>query len=274
MMSGLLSPKSLGLTDADEILKFIKLAKRLLKIIDFYITFVSPLFVGIIMMVPLVLNLSLSDILMYSCPNLITFVLFCFYSYEINLFQAIYFYLLCYYIRLKINAMNTSIIETLKSNMMPNINQIVHIFDSIYREINEYNTTFWSKYLLSFWLFMGSVIIFLICIVSFISMPLLYRLVWIYFIILLSAIFLFVIFTASSVNAKALKSYKILNQVMLKYNDLFRKSQIRNGKVDNVSTISRSGSTNRSLFIRRSVSLNRSLSITSRFSISNKIKVP
>ena len=99
----------------------------------------------------------------------------------------------------------TRIRETLKS------------FDSLNNEINEYNTTFWSKFLFVFWLTYGLLIVWLVFTVVLLSFPLLIRIIFIYATILFGAVYFFTIFTASSVNYSVNNSYKSLNSSFISF---------------------------------------------------------
>ncbi len=90
---------------------------------------------------------------------------------------------------------------------------MIRSLNSIYSEINEYNTKFWSKYLLSIWLIMGSVIKMTLVIIIFIQTNII-KIAFTYGLLLLIPMFLFIINTASSVNYEANKSYILLNSIM------------------------------------------------------------
>ena len=88
----------------------------------------------------------------------------------------------------------------------------------LYVEINEYNTTYWSKFLLSVWITCGFVIVINIFIALFVKMPLIIKIIYIYGTLISLIIFITIIFTASSVNSKANKSYKLFNRLYIKLN--------------------------------------------------------
>ena len=90
-------------------------------------------------------------------------------------------------------------------------------FDLLYKEINEYNTTFWSKFLGVFWLTFGPQITLLFYLVLFFDLNLPLLIIFSYTLLTLTQIFLFVIFTASSVNYCANKSYLIMNSFLISY---------------------------------------------------------
>ena len=83
--------------------------------------------------------------------------------------------------------------------------------DDIYREINEYNATYWSKFLMLMCFTFGSIIVLSLNIVFFKQLPKIIYIMVIYMTICYVILFLFTIFTAASVNTEANKSYKLLN---------------------------------------------------------------
>ncbi len=104
-----------------------------------------------------------------------------------------------------------------ESKLRANTSQIKTIISSlnlIYNEINEYNTSYWSKYLLSIWLFQGTVIINTLYFILFIPMLNICKYIFIWIEIVFIVTFLLIISTASSVNYEVNKSYKLLNSVM------------------------------------------------------------
>ena len=97
------------------------------------------------------------------------------------------------------------------------IHYIVRSFDALYREIDEYNSTYWSKFLLIIWLLFGIIIIFTIFIIIFTSIRIEIRITIFYFTILYLFMYIFILSIASSVNSEANKSYKFLNSFYMKF---------------------------------------------------------
>ena len=98
---------------------------------------------------------SLFDALTFGLGNGIILALFCHISLRIIVYQFIYFYIMCLYLKIKINSLNERLIEMKRRKRFIRIRETLQSFDSLYSEINEYNTTFWSKFLLSFWMAIG-----------------------------------------------------------------------------------------------------------------------
>src|ERR1700761_4952822 len=124
------------------------------------------------------------------------------------------------------NRMNEILSELKTSKRLIRIRETLQSFDSLYNEINEYNTTFWSKFLFAFWLTVGSCDVLLLYITIFVPFSLFIKYVFIYSAAFFATCFLFVIFTASSVNYSVNNSYKSLNSLFItisKRNDNFSK---------------------------------------------------
>jgi len=121
-----------------------------------------PIFSFILSILSFIINCSILNTVIYGIPHTIPFTLACYYVYSINIWQVEYFYIICYYVKVKLKQFNQIISNKLKSKKKINrrFNQsIISSLNSLYFKINAYNTNFWSKYLLSIWLILGSVII-------------------------------------------------------------------------------------------------------------------
>src|SRR6202000_501065 len=103
--------------------------------------------------------------ILYGLLNSVLFSFLAFNTFNILLWKMNYFYLLCYYLKIKIISINNKIINSKRRINSKNINSIMKELNRLYVEINEYNTTYWSKFLLSVWLLFGSVIVILIYII-------------------------------------------------------------------------------------------------------------
>ena len=157
------------------------------------------------------------DTIIFGIPNSLLFSLCCYYMYSINVWQVIYFYIICSYIKIKIKELNENILIMIKKKRFSNRNimmKMIRSLNSLYSEINEYNTKFWSKYLLSIWLIMGSLINIILYLLLFSEINILFKIIFIFGLIIFITTFLFIINTSSSVNYEANKSYKLFNSLM------------------------------------------------------------
>ena len=101
----------------------------------------------------------------------------------------------------------------MQSKMRPHFHNIFKTMNEISLEINEYNHSFWSKYLLGYWLSVGSVDVCLLYIMVFTKQQLTILIIFFYMFLMLTTAFFFVIFTASSVNYRFNEFYKIFNRI-------------------------------------------------------------
>ena len=160
-----------------------------------------------------VVNTNLYTTIVYGIPNSLMITISAHHLCNIMYGQLIYFYILCRYLRLKLKNLNESVLQMKRGIRFIRIQNILHSFNEIYLEINEYNTTYWSKFLFNIWIIFGSIIILLLHTLLFKNVNMLTKLGIIYGLIILPMIYLYTIFTASSVNSEANKSYKYLNSL-------------------------------------------------------------
>jgi hypothetical protein len=92
--------------------------------------------------------------------------------------------------------------------------QILENLNSIYEELDNYNSNYWSKFLFIIWITFAAIINITIYFVFFIEANLILKILFIYFAIQFILILLLIINTTASVNSEANKSYSILNSCM------------------------------------------------------------
>jgi hypothetical protein len=216
MICGLVSPKSIGLMDREDInqlLKTFKLLSYSLKLVIFGTNFSSFCLSGI----PLIVNSSY-HLFLIEVFWVLLFVFFVYFCFNINLSQMTYFYIICLYLKLKLRNVNNSIRKCFEKKFkMTNrrMKNILKTLDSIISEINTYNNDFWSKYLM----FVLITVILVVDLAFFVSI---FGKLNIFLKVLLiygsSVVFLFLVIlinTASSVSFEANKSYKLLNKLFI-----------------------------------------------------------
>ena len=217
MMSGLVSPKSVGLTEEQQIRKLLTRTKSLLKYININNNVILPLVAGIIMITCFSIKTNLFETICYGIPNAIIYSVWVIYLINLISYQVLIFYTLSVYLKMKINSLNERLLEMQRRKRFIRIRETLQSFDSLYSEINEYNTTFWSKILFSFWTIMGTTAVFILYSFLFGNLGLINKIMFFYVLCIWSFIFLFIIFTASSVTYCANKSYKTLNSMFISY---------------------------------------------------------
>ena len=213
MMSGLLSPSSIGLKNQQDVMKLIKITRILNLVFKFNnkynITAITFVFYILVYLV----NNDILNTLIYGVPNSILMAMWAHNFMNIFGYQFLYFYIICVYIKIRIKKKNAILLEMTKGKRYIRIYNIPKSYYILYLEISEYNSTYWSKFLFNIWFNYGTVIIIIIIII--IKLPGLHlKLMIIYFLLIHVTIFLFIILTAASVNYEANKSYKILNSLL------------------------------------------------------------
>jgi hypothetical protein len=106
MISGLVSPKSIGLMNGEDINQSINKSKLIFKASKLMIIIVSFTAFSI-SMVPLILNSSF-PIILFQVFRITLYTVFGYFSIKINFYQMTYFYIICLYLKLKLrNAKNS-----------------------------------------------------------------------------------------------------------------------------------------------------------------------
>jgi hypothetical protein len=222
LLSGIKSPKSIGLTDKLEIFKFVIHAKHLMLISKFILSF-APIACITFSLYPLAINGNFQQLILFSIPwtLLLTYSAIC--IFQNILWQLIYFKIICYYLKIKLRIINKKIISFRIRKF--NIILAIKSLQSIHSEIKEYNNNYWSEFL--FWLCItftpinafGAYQLF------FVNYNILISLVYIYAILLTSFMLYYPLNSASSVVVDANKSYKhlmntyIKNSIIIKFSD-------------------------------------------------------
>ena len=222
MMSGSVPPKVVGLKDITIIESLINKTRIILKAVEFNNRWLIIPFGILLSLGTYLTKATLLQTLLFGILNSIFYAMVLYHGFNIMLYQGFYFYIICIYLRFRIRKLNENLVKT-KSWSSLSLSSVLREIDSLYKQINEYNDSFWSKYFATFWLFFGSLILFLLYISLFSKIYIIFNLMFCYGFILLMTFFLFVILNASSVNSEANKSHKILNSI---YVSLYCKKNI------------------------------------------------
>jgi len=92
MMLGLVSSQSIGLTNKVKIYKLVKLSKQLFLFCDFICEKVVPIFSLMTSTLPMIKVCSLKQMVFYIIPMNIVYAFGCYTSYNIILYQMVYFF--------------------------------------------------------------------------------------------------------------------------------------------------------------------------------------
>ena len=120
--------------------------------------------------------------IIFGIPTSINIMLVTHFIGNIFIGKIIYFYILCRYLRLKLKNLNENVLQMKRGIRFIRIQNILNEFNEIYLEINEYNTTYWSKFLLIIWFTYGLPIIIYINAAITITLPLIFKITVIYII--------------------------------------------------------------------------------------------
>ena len=206
MICGQISPKDIGLTSEAQVVSLVRRADVMFKAIRVFVDRIAIVMIGIIYSVPGFHNSSLIEFFFNVIPNTIWYELFIHYGYNFLFYQMSYLYIMCSYLKMKIGSVDEEVKQSIKQRRRP-ILVIIKKFSDIIQEINEYNTTYWSKYLFVFCMTFGTVDVGLLSIVIYGSNDTMMTIVWSFITSYLSAIFLLVILIAASVNSAINRVY-------------------------------------------------------------------
>jgi hypothetical protein len=149
------------------------------------------------------------------------FTVYGYFCININLFQIIYFYIICLYLKLKLRNANNSITKSFEKKYKMTYNRMKNILksmNSIISEINTYNNDLWSKYLMIVLILVIIVLDLVLFEAVFGEMSFFFKIIVFYGSILLFLLLIILINTASSVSFEANKSYKLLNKLFITNN--------------------------------------------------------
>jgi hypothetical protein len=220
MLSGLRSPKSIGLTDKEEIYKFAKLSKLLFTGSEFFAKIPIPLLCFLLSFLSFCLKCSVKELILYALPHCLIYAFTAYSVYSIIFWQIIYFYLICEYLKCKLKTVNNSLRKLSDRRVITykKVLDILENLDSIHKEIDDYNSNYWSKFLFIIWITFAAIINTGIYFIFFIEMNSILKMLFIYFTIQFILILFLIINTTASVNSEANKSCSILNSCMISLN--------------------------------------------------------
>ena len=167
MVSGLVTPQSVGLEDSDQIIDFVLKFKICLKIITKSIQSIVIIFffVGIILYIP---RYTVIQIIVITIPNIVFWQFWLNYVHASLFFHMFYYFFLTYYLKLKLKTINSRLIKIRKLANY-SIGQIIKDLADFCIEVDECNTIYWSQYLFIIWLTLGSIISMLVFLTLFIE---------------------------------------------------------------------------------------------------------
>jgi hypothetical protein len=142
--------KSIGLTNEAQIYKIIKFSKILFFLAQITSITTVPLISFLSFLIPFCKSQFTLETIVIGIPHSIIWYIFSHNISSIISWQIVYFFLMCYYMKYKISSINKNLIINLKSSKIfqsSHLIDLIILLNSLYLEINDYNSNFWSKFL-------------------------------------------------------------------------------------------------------------------------------
>ncbi len=219
MISGLISPESIGLINREDINQLLNKSKIMFIVSKF--SNIGIIFSAIFLSgIPLIINSSF-ELYLIEIFWVLLFTVYSYFCINIIFSQMTYFYIICLYLKLKLRNANNSIEKSFEKKYKMNIHRMKNILkslNSIISEINSYNNDFWSKYLMII-LILVTISLDLVLFQSiFGEMNFFIKTILFYASCSEFSLLMILINTASSVSFEVKKSYKLLNNLFIIYN--------------------------------------------------------
>ena len=191
VMSGSVTPISVGLTherQVTQLLKYGKWLQKLLKIIKITTPFFATAFI--------IFTYVYSGKIYTTSPFIIAYhvvfsTFWCYYCFIHLIIQLMVFFILCEYLVMKVSEQNRMLSKE-KRMTSRRIRKILHSFDRLIREISEYNVTYWSKFVFNVWLMFGFFQVIILYFIIFLSVPLFLRIIVAYYLFIFIILYVFV----------------------------------------------------------------------------------
>jgi len=220
VMSGSVSPSSVGLYGQSDIKRLIKY-RLFFKIIpkhnQYFVTFLSFTFPFICF----ILNEQAIIGIIFGLPWSFINSLMCYYCGNCLAYKTLYLNIICTYLKLKIVYFNQQLISMKEHKSSLQTTQTLHSLDALHREINEYNITYWSKFLLIICLFFSIVVILAIFTILSLELIIL-KIMFIYATVFMALVFNLIVSKVCSLNYEANKSYKIFHSLIAEFSRMER----------------------------------------------------
>ena len=149
MISGLISPECLGITDINDIKKLLKICRFLFYLIEKVLVFVTAIAGFLGSFIPLAYYSSINLMYVFVIFWSIVYGIGGLYLNNIISWQYIYFYIICVYLKIKLNMIKDEITSKFKKLNSFNNFKLMSSLNDLFMEINDYNNIIWSKFTLS-----------------------------------------------------------------------------------------------------------------------------
>ena len=219
MMSGSVPPIELGLNDRKQIMTLVNRTRKLLILLEFNCRYVVTFICLGVVFLTYAVHTPLPTAIIYGGISSITYCYLGHTLWYILGYQYLYFYILCKYLNYKQHNLYLKL-RTMKNKkhnpeQFNEVLKIMRHFNNVYREIDEYNTTYISKYLFNLWLLLSAAFVILSYVELFVSLLLPMKLALFYGLLFYNGIFIHTISTAASVNYHVKLTYLPVNSVYI-----------------------------------------------------------
>jgi len=221
MISGLVSPQSIGLTNESDIHKIMRMSRISFKLCNLATKVVMPLVAFTISITAFSLKCNVKQLIVFAIPHSLLLAYYCYITYSIVLWQLIYFHLICFYLKCKIKTLNQKIKTNCSHRRRIRNSEttiILKSLTSVYSETIQYNNNYWYKFLFWFWALFSLMVNTFLYSTIYGNLNFIVKSIFIVGTISLICAQLLVTNTASSVNNEANKSYKLLNSLVISLN--------------------------------------------------------
>jgi hypothetical protein len=229
MMCGLVSPKSIGLTNEKDIYGIIKYTKLVFRFIIFHQNnnIYNNFFLTLIVFG---LNYSTLELIILGFPWSLLFTLStCFFA-KLFYWQMGYFKIICRYLKIKLKRKNIEIEEMFKSKRYlcnDSVYELLNDLNSIHNEIKAINN-YWSLLLLCIYLSLNILTGINFYNIIFVDINIIFTILIISFVYFDNVIIFFMFYSASSVALEANRSHNVLISFLIKTsNQLSIKTKIK-----------------------------------------------
>ena len=214
MMAGMVSPQDIGLKDGKCIIELLNRSRSLFrfsKILSKLFAMCSVIFTSEI----LFSQQSIFQLLFLSIPWQILLGMFVYFAANDIIYQIVYFYIICQYLKIKIKSFNKSLLNVINSKKRCNIKYMIQTLHEILSEIMEFNNNFWSMFLSLFTVIIITVTNMILYFVLFSKTILIYKIGLFLQFIELKLVFFVLLLSSSSVYSENFKTYKVLNKLYI-----------------------------------------------------------
>ena len=218
MISGSITPQSIGITDTDIVFKLVNIYKKSMRIANISLYF---MYSNSCLITAIALSLKASSIklMLISIPHSIVWTIFTVHASGTLFYITIYYSIITYYLMLKMGKIDTQLknIGQINYNSRIKLNIFIQTtvrkLNDIFNEISEYNNNYWDKILFVYWFSMQSVMALLFS-AGYFATNIIFGISCLMNTFLIFSILLFVIYISSAIYLNAYKTYNRLHSLI------------------------------------------------------------